>query len=738
MSFTNTIVEIEGISGLKAYPIANNPTTAILKGYYSGDDGGGGLFRWNPTSTRATNSGTIFNSNYTSNGRWERIYSSPLNVKWFGAKGTNQGDDTEAIQNAIESVFTGAYINTISHTQGGKLFIPAGIYPISNTIVVNRPVHIEGESYFKPSSNAIGPIFGTVIKSNINNSSKDIISITGYIPESVVTASGLRTTKLSNFSIYGAGTERDGINFNNSGFSYDIQLEHLKIWNVGRTCVRFEPLAGSIAYFKLGDIECVKPREDGIYLSNGYSAEMVGTSLRNFYGSLCGRSALFAQNINHLHIDNFTENDSTGSAVHLDRVKRSTFVNIKTETNSGYGLYLTGCNRNSFIDLKITKPNSGCVLLTGNCYSNNFLGTDFELNSAQSIYHVTASSNSHLNNFYGITHTYNVAKYDPLNIYDDASASTENGLNRGNVFRDVINAWGGDFEGHIIKKGVSKYVVNSQTLFSGAMDVSGAITATGGNFTLQGADIILSNAKALRIKNGAGANQIVVDMSAGGSIGLGGGEQPININADSSTGLSLGQVAKMPILIQRTGTASATLPKVDSNYLAFRVGYSNESETDTRDTTIRAVVVNSGLLYGFAFRTSGIANAGAHDILFIGSNSGVGINCNNNPNSAFQVSGAIATTYSKKTANYTLNRNDSIIGFDCSVPNNNITGTFPNPTGIIGRMYYIKKLDNTANKVYLTGHAENAITIDGALNYQLTSQYQSVQIISDGENYLVV
>lgn len=92
---------------------------ATLLGYYSPGDGGGGQFYWDQTSTQPDNGGTVIwrlpenPADPIPVGRWKRIFSDSVNVKWFGAKGTdvynpnNPGtpyteEDTLAIQRCAD------------------------------------------------------------------------------------------------------------------------------------------------------------------------------------------------------------------------------------------------------------------------------------------------------------------------------------------------------------------------------------------------------------------------------------------------------------------------------------------------------------------------------------------------------------------------------------------------------------------------------------------------------------
>lgn len=61
--------------------------------------------------------------------------TSHLNVRDFGAVGNGITDDTEAIQDAIDAA-------TVAN--GGIVFVPAGAYKVTSTLVVNGPVSITG------------------------------------------------------------------------------------------------------------------------------------------------------------------------------------------------------------------------------------------------------------------------------------------------------------------------------------------------------------------------------------------------------------------------------------------------------------------------------------------------------------------------------------------------------------------------------------------------------------------
>ena len=83
---------------------------------------------------------------------------------------------------------------------------------------------------------------------------------------------------------------------------------------------------------------------------------------------------------------------------------------------------------------------------------------------------------------------------------------------------------------------------------------------------------------------------------------------------------------------------------------------------------------------------------------------------------------------------------DTVLLCDATVGGINIS--LPNPTNINGanqgnsKNYLIKKIDATANAV--TIDPNNAQTIDGAQTVVITTQYESIDIVSDGANWFVV
>lgn len=122
---------------------------ANVGGYDSVNDGGQGQFMFVPSATDADNDGTILTP-FTNVGRWYRMYSGAVNVKWFGATGDGVTSDTTAIQNAI------TYIETTDF--GGAIFLPSGSYNIGSTMEFSgdKPILFFGEGQGSTLINALG------------------------------------------------------------------------------------------------------------------------------------------------------------------------------------------------------------------------------------------------------------------------------------------------------------------------------------------------------------------------------------------------------------------------------------------------------------------------------------------------------------------------------------------------------------------------------------------------------
>ena len=116
-----TIADLRNLGGA-----AYGQLVTVL-GYWAAGDNGGGDFWFDAVSTAADNGGTIIQVTGVPTGRWKRVNTSAINVRWFGAKGDNSTDDSLIFQDVV----------TYCVTNGLAVYVPAGEFvmgPLSPNI----------------------------------------------------------------------------------------------------------------------------------------------------------------------------------------------------------------------------------------------------------------------------------------------------------------------------------------------------------------------------------------------------------------------------------------------------------------------------------------------------------------------------------------------------------------------------------------------------------------------------
>jgi hypothetical protein len=94
-------------------------------------------------------------------------------------------------------------------------------------------------------------------------------------------------------------------------------------------------------------------------------------------------------------------------------------------------------------------------------------------------------------------------------------------------------------------------------------------------------------------------------------------------------------------------------------------------------------------------------------------------------------SGSSLVAVSTKTTTYTLQSSDDVILADASSAA--FTLTLPAAASVTGKKFIIKKIDSGFNQVTIDGNSSE--TIDGSADRKLSTQYESITIVSDGTNW---
>jgi hypothetical protein len=99
---------------------ASSASPVFVQGALSADDHGGGWFVWRSASQAADDGGCVVAPQGSGSGRWHRLYSGAVDVRWFGARGDGRADDVDPLQRAID--------------HHADVHLPAGVYRLSRPL----------------------------------------------------------------------------------------------------------------------------------------------------------------------------------------------------------------------------------------------------------------------------------------------------------------------------------------------------------------------------------------------------------------------------------------------------------------------------------------------------------------------------------------------------------------------------------------------------------------------------
>jgi len=95
--------------------------------------------------------------------------------------------------------------------------------------------------------------------------------------------------------------------------------------------------------------------------------------------------------------------------------------------------------------------------------------------------------------------------------------------------------------------------------------------------------------------------------------------------------------------------------------------------------------------------------------------------------------GTTVVTITSVDSPYTISTADTVLSNGAGGA---ITVNLPTAVGISGRVLLIKRINSGANKTTVDGNG--AQTIDGAATVDLTKQYETLMIQSDGSNWMII
>ena len=263
------------------------------------------------------------------------ISSLGISVKDFGAKGDGVTDDTQAIQNAIDSLDTGN-IEITTNGQIKNIYFPSGVYMLSDSIIIDKhDVHLIG------LGNAVlmaTPDFDSNSLSGLIHVGKDANTHGFYIENITFTAKGASPFNDYNIERYG---NYGSYNFNTSVLG--LHLDNAHYYQVDKC--KFTGL-------KLG-----------IWLSGAYAGEInhINCRYNNRHVLINGMNS---RNTNQVTFNNgYFNSGAMNGAIAVIGANRITFNDVDIERNNRTAILLRGTDfttfNNAYFELNAWKRNSG-------------------------------------------------------------------------------------------------------------------------------------------------------------------------------------------------------------------------------------------------------------------------------------------------------------------------------------------------------------------------------------------
>lgn len=266
-----TIADLRLISGS-----STDTSVVIVAGYYAVGDGGGGEFYWSAASTATDDGGTIIKATAVTTGRWLRVLSGSLSVKWFGAKGDGATNDSDAFHAAI---------TIVAANGGGQVDCPCGRgerYAVNLVIANQRGVHLNGTGWTKQSySGGTEVIYGCLIPADVT---KPVITIGD--DDGIGNATLTSGTILSNLTLCGTGTSRGQIGLKIIGGAYRCVYDNISILGFTLKGIWAVVAANKFAYYQFFtglSVICGDAGAACIYLDGSGNGAGKATNVTSFF-----------------------------------------------------------------------------------------------------------------------------------------------------------------------------------------------------------------------------------------------------------------------------------------------------------------------------------------------------------------------------------------------------------------------------------------------------------------------
>ena len=201
---------VSTIAALRALTsLSGGPGSVVVQSYAAPGDGGGGFFVYDANdTTTADNGGTIIVPTTTLTGRWYRLFSGALDIRWFGGVAggkTSSGglDNSAALTAAVASVSIGSN----PHVAGPRVYFPGAplSYGFASTQFFKKTVILEGDGVGLEGGTA------TILEWPANTLGLKFEFFDTFNNVIVAPTSGADASIVQNMKILGGGGTMDGI-----------------------------------------------------------------------------------------------------------------------------------------------------------------------------------------------------------------------------------------------------------------------------------------------------------------------------------------------------------------------------------------------------------------------------------------------------------------------------------------------------------------------------------------------
>lgn len=347
-SYAFAIESVTDLAALKEAPTTISPVYMLCR--TTAQDGGHGIFRWDSANLSAKVATDPLNGIYVppnsdttgASGAWVRQYGESLNVKWFGANGDDDDDDTatfKAVEAAIPST-------------GGTIFIPDGVF------LLNKTTQAEQFAITKSNVTLAGNGNGSVLK----HTATGVVTGNNAVVMVRPVSGDVYNTTIKNLRIVGPTTNTGAAIFGDSrvlgilihdGVSdngiYDTLIDNVIIEGMETAC--FGITAGPtkrVWRTKIINSTAKNSRQDGF---NDFSGGVFDLIISNCFA---------------VDLDGFGMEISSSGAIITDNIiKRTGQSGIGMEYNASLGAaYRTVISNNLITDIGTTAyPNSDGISL---------------------------------------------------------------------------------------------------------------------------------------------------------------------------------------------------------------------------------------------------------------------------------------------------------------------------------------------------------------------------------------